>query len=443
MSGTSKNSSAQARLTALFDDGVYVEIDAGNQSGAAAAYGSVGGATVFAFCQDAARNDGVVDRAQARKLGKIYDLAAKTGSPVVTVYDTKGVKLDEPFGALQSSSKILGKVSALSGVVPQIAVILGPCGGFAAIAAAMADICIMAEDGEMFLTPPFTDKAAGGKIKGVGGQEFALKSGVVSIGCASETEALAAAGKVASLLPLNNLAMLPVNEFAEPQFAADKCAIDTVCDEGSAIELYEKMGSGARTVLATIGGMPCGVVGTHGRLDREDSAKSARLVEICDAFNLPVVSFVNSSGFLKSAENDLYEGIRNAARLTQVLADATTPKVSVITGKAIGAVYSVFCGKGAGCDMTFAWDSAVIGPVSPRAAVGILWEDKIKENSDIEGLAAEYAATEATAQKAAESGAVDDVIAPEDTRRHLIGALDMLASKRVSRLPKKHGNMPL
>lgn len=443
MSETKKSTLAPTRLSTLFDNGEYVEIDAQNGSGATAAYGNVGGATVFAFCQDAAQNDGAVDKAQARKLGKVYDLAAKTGTPVITVYDTKGVKLDDPFVALKSSSKILGKVSALSGVVPQIAVILGPCGGFAALAAAMADFCIMSEAGEMFLTPAFTDKAKGGKTKGVGSQEYALKSGVVAIGCDSEADALAKASDIVRLLPLNNLSALPVTDFAEPQFSADKCPIEAVCDAESVIELYQVMGMGSRTALATIGGMPCGVIATNDELCREDTAKCARLVEICDAFNLPVVSFIDSPGFWKSADNDLYEGIRNAARLTQVLADATTAKVSVITGQAIGSVYSVFCGKGSGCDMTYAWNSAYVGPVSSQAAVSVLWEDKITKSADIENLAAEYAASEGSAGQAAEAGVVGDVIEPAATREQLINALDILASKRVSRLPKKHGNMPL
>lgn len=441
MSQSSKNGTAQTRLTALFDDGVFTEIDAQSAGGAMAAYGSVGGATAFAFCQDAAQNNGAVNAAQARKLARVYDLAAKTGSPVITVYDAKGVSLDAPFDALATASEILDKVAALSGVVPQIAVILGPCGGFFALAAAMADFCVMAKEGEMFLTPAFVDKAKGGKTKDVGKQDFALKSGVVSVGCDSEDEALAKAAALAGMLPLNNLSALPVGDFSDPQFSTDVCPIDAVCDVGSAVEVYARMGKGSRTVLATIGGTPCGVIGNHGELDRGDSAKCARLVEICDAFNLPVVSLIDTAGFIKSADNDLYEGIRNAARLSQVMADATTAKISVATGSAIGSIYSVFFGSG--CDMTYAWNGAVISPLEPETAVGVLWEDKITQNNDIASLAAEYAATEATAQKAAEAGAVGDVIEPADTRRHLIGALDMLASKRVSRLPKKHGNMPL
>ncbi len=440
MSETSKNNAASVRLASLFDDGSFVEIDAANTSSAKAGYGSVGGATVFAFCQDATVNGCAVDRAQARKLAKVYDLAAKTGAPVITIYDSKGVDLRDGFGALDSASEILRKVSELSGVVPQIAVVVGPCGGFAAMAAAMADVCIMSEKGELFLTSAFLDKD---KKATVGSLEYAQQSGVAAIGCKSETEALVKASDIAKLLPLNNLAALPVCEGDAPVFQMGACPIETVCDVNSATVLYEKMGSGARIALATIGGMPCGVLTMRGAFDKGDAAKCAKLVEVCDAFNLPVVSFVGDTELVQSSENDICDGIRAAARLTHVLAEATTPKVTVVCGSAIGAVYSMFCGKNAGCDMSYAWTDAAISPLNAKASVSLLWEDRIKKSDDIEALAVEYAKTEASAEQAAAAGVVDAVIAPEETRSQLIFALDMLSSKRVSRLPKKHGNMPL
>ena len=443
MSETSKRNSALIRLASLFDDGSFVEIDAQSPSGAKAGYGSVGGATVFAFCQDSAVDGGAVDMVHARKLAKIYDLAAKTGSPVITIYDSNGVKIDDGFASLQASSEILRKVSELSGVVPQIAVVVGPCGGFSAIAAGMADFCIMAEGAEMFLTPAFTDKAGGGKTKDVGSLQFAEKAGVAAISCESETAALVKASDIARLLPLNNLAALPAGEGTAPVFTTDKCPIETICDEGSATVLYAGMGESSRIALATIGGMPCGVITARGELDRGDTAKCARLIEICDSFNIPIVSFITSEGFSKSAENDIYDGIRSAAKLAHVLAEATSPKITVITQSAIGSIYSVFCGKNAGCDMSFAWEGAVISPINTAAAASLIWEDKIKKSADIDTLAKEYGSTVAGAQQAAQAGAIDAVIAPQDTRQQLVFALDMLSSKRVSRMPKKHGNMPL
>lgn len=443
MSETSTNGIASERLARLFDGGSFTELDAGSSGGARAGYGSVGGATAFAFCQDSSVDGGAFDEAQARKLMKVYELAARTGSPVVTVYDSKGVQLEDGFAALKASSEMLRRVSELSGVVPQLAVVVGPCGGGAAMAAAMADFCIMSKTGELFLTSAFDDKAAGGRVKEVGSAAFAQKAGVAAIVCETEEDALAQAADLLRLLPLNNLAALPVSEEgAAPAFKREECPIKTSCDAGSFIELFPELGDTARAALCTIGGMPVGAAGVRGALDGDGAAKLARLFEVCDSFNLPIVTFVDSGGLEKSAQGDVCGGIRASARLAHVLAEATSPKITVITGSAVGAAYSVFCGANAGCDMAFAWEGAVISPLSPAAAVSLLWENRIQKSADIETLAAEYAAGPAGAVSAAAAGMIDAVIAPEDTRERLIAALDMLASKRVSRMPKKHGNMP-
>ncbi len=442
MSQTSKKLSASQRLASLFDDGVYYEIDAasGADCGAKAAYGSVGGATVFAFCQDAAASGCAVDSAQARKLAKVYDLAAKTGAPVVTVYDSKGVKLEDGFASLDAASGILGKVSELSGVVPQIAVVAGECAGFMAMMAAMADVCVMCKDAELFMTPAFLD--ADKPEEKVGSADFAKKAGVAAIVCEDEAAALAKATEIARLLPLNNLAALPVFDFTAPVFAPENGAMRAVADADSVVELFEG-GCPTKTALATIGGTPCGLIELTGDICKGGSAKAAKLIQLCDAFNLPVVSFVNAQGFKKSAQADVTGAIRSAAVLAQVMAEATTAKISHVTGDAIGSVFTTFCGKNAGADMSFAWNGAVISPVAPKAAVALLWDDRIKKNEDIDTLAKEYAETVASADKAAAAGLVDSVIEPAATRDALIASLDMLASKRVSRMPKKHGNLPL
>lgn len=444
MSETSKSMSALERLAALFDDGSFTEIDAaaGVDCAAKAAYGSVGGATVFAFCQDAAVCGGAVDEAQARKLSKVYDLAAKTGSPIVTIYDSKGVKLNNGFASLESASAILGKASELSGVVPQVAVVVGPCTGFLAMTAALADVCVMSEGGELFLTSTFVDKANGGSEEHVGTAEFAQQAGIAGIICKDEKAAIEKAAQVVALFPLNNLAALPVFDFEAPVFKAED-VIGSVADAGSTVELFDSIGCGTKTVLATVGGAPCGLIEATGELCRNATAKAAKLVEICDAFNLPVVSFVNATGFKKSAHGDKAGAIKNAAKLAHVLSEATTAKISVVTGSAIGAVYTAFCGKNSSADMSFAWEGAVLSPLDPKAAVNILWEDRITKPEDIDTLAKEYGETVASAAEAAKAGAVEAVIAPASTRDVLISALDMLAPKRVSRLPKKHGNLPL
>ena len=442
MSEKAKKNNASQRLAMLFDDGIFTEIDAAAAAdcGAKAAYGSVGGATVFAFCQDAGEKGGYVDRAHAKKLAKVYDLAAKTGAPVVTVYDANGVKVDDGFGSLEAASAMLHKCAQLSGVVPQIAVVAGTCAGFAAMAAAQADVCVMAKDAKLFMTSPFADKANGGTAKEVGSAAFAEKAGVAAIVCDDEQAAIEKAADLVKLFPLNNLAPLPVFDFEDPAFAADACGI---ADADSATELYAALGCGAKTWLATLGGAPCGIVELCGKLDKDDTAKCAKLIQLCDAFNLPVISIVDSEGFAADAEGDAAGGIKAAAKLAHVMSEATTVKLSVIKGSAIGSVFTTFCGANGGSDLTFAWPGAVVSPVNPKAAVVLFWEDKIEKDSDIESLAKAYAAEEASAEKAAAAGLVESVIAPEATRMALIAAMDMLAPKRVSNLPKKHGNLPL
>ncbi|MEA4911315.1 MAG: carboxyl transferase domain-containing protein [Oscillospiraceae bacterium] len=444
MSEKSKKMSAKARLETLFDDGVYFELEGSAQPGAAvAAYGSVGGATVFALCQDSAVDAGAVDAAHARKWNKVYELAAKTGAPVVTLYDSVGVRVNEGFSSLEASSKILRSCSALSGVVPQIAVVLGTCAGFASMAAAMADVCVMAKDAQLFLTSAFADKAAGGATKEVGSAAFAERAGGASVVCDDEKAAIEKAAQLLRLLPLNNLDALPRFDAEAPAFSREGSPIETTADADSVLELSANTGKHARTALVTLGGTPCGMLEANGRLCRKDTAKCAKLVELCDAFNLPVVCFVNSDGFTVSAENDELGGIKAAAGLAHVLGEATTAKLSVVTGSAIGAAFTTFCSKNCGADMTYALDGAVISALPCEAAAALRHEKDIKADGDIAALGAAYAADEASAAAALKAGVIDAVIAPEATRDTLIAAVDMLSTKRVSRLPKKHGNLPL
>lgn len=436
---------AAERLSRLFDDGSYTEIDeqSGAQCGAVAAFGSIGGSTVFAFAQDSAEAGGAINVAQSRKLARVYDLAAKTGSPIVSIYDSKGVKLDDNgCELLKAISEIMRKSSELSGVVPQFAVVLGQCGGFLSLCAALADVCVMSEKGELFLTSAFTDKAEGGREADVGTAAYAERAGIATVSRETEAEAIDKTVELVRLFPLNNLAALPVFEYEEPAFSRDEL-ITGIADKDSATGFFDTLGKSAFAALATIGGIPCGVMSVKGELSRRDTAKCARLVEICDSFSMPLVSFIDSEGLEKSAQSDRLGGIRNAAKLANVLSEATTVKVTVINGQCIGAVYALFCGKNGGADMTYAWSDAVISPMPCDVAVDIFWHDRIKTQADIEVLAKEYAKSEADALSAAKAGAVDAVIAPEDTRETIIAALKMLSGKRATRMPKKHGNLPL
>lgn len=436
MAEKNKKLDASARLQLLFDDGFYTELDRNDASGSRIGYGSVGGATVFAYAEGEKEGFGSTS---AKKLEKVFSLAEKTGSPVVSIYDSNGVALSEGLSSLDTCSLLLGQISRLSGVVPQIAVVAGVCGGFSSLCASMADICLMEKDAELFLTAPFVDADAAEED---GSSGFAGKAGAAAIVCEGEEALFGKTRELLSMLPLNNLASAPVLEFADPEKTVDEDAVLGVFDGESAVELYAPLGSAVRTYLATLGGSAVGVIDVTGRVCRKDSVKAARLVQLCDAYSIPVITMVDSEGFVASVKNDRKGGIRNAALLTHVLSEATTAKVCLIKGNAIGSVYAVFCGKNAANDMVYAWPGAVISAVPAKTAVGIFWEDRIEKDSDIDRLADEYARTEASAEKALESGLVDRILAKEETRMVLIEAVDMLASKRVSNLSKKHGNLP-
>lgn len=435
-----KASPARVRLSKLFDEDTFVEIDAFAMAGENAAavvtgYGSVDGSTVFAFCQDSTVASGAIGKAHAAKIKKVYELAAKTGSPVVGIYDSKGADLAAPYDTMAAYGELLALSNNLSGVVPQISLVLGTCAGGAALIASGADFIVMSEEGEFFLSSPASGEACSAK--------HAAAEGVAHIVAKDENEAVEAARKIISLLPLNNLAEAPIWDFEEvsgsthalSEGAALTDIVKNIADAGSVTELQAGFGKDAFAALATIGGQAVGIVGVSGSLSKDESAKLARTVSICDAFSIPVVTLVNTEGFSGS--------VRDTAVLAHVYAEATTPKISVVFGKAYGSAYIALAGKGANADMAYAWPGAVISPLKPETAVAFLYNDRITADKSRQDVEAEYADTEASAFAYAERGMIDAVIEPTATRAVIISAIDMLSGKRVNTLPKKHSNMPL
>lgn len=461
-----RESVAYARLDQLFDEGSFVELDAFAKAGCESAgvvtgYGMVNGGSVFAFSQDSSVAGGAVSAATGAKIAKVYEMAAKMGVPVVGIYDSKGACIAENSEVLAAYGEMLQRSAALSGVVPQIAVIAGVCAGTSALMAANADLVIMAKDAEFFLTAPFVSSAAGDKVEGAGKAEAAVRSGVVQLVAEDDMAAVEEAKKIVSMLPLNNLSEAPYCEYDEPA-AAEKLraacedlssydakeVIESIFDEGNVTFLENA--PNAVTALATLAGQAVGVVATVGgdqRLCKGASARIARFVSICDSFAIPVITLLNCKGFKESSSDELAGGIRDAARLAHVYAEATCPKIAVITGEAYGAAYVALAGKNASADLTVAWPSAVISTLAPEAAVNILYGEEIKAAADpVAERAARvqaYIDTTASAFEAAAKGHVDCVIDPAETRATLIRAAEMLAGKRVAKLPKKHGNMPL
>ncbi len=439
-------SAARVRLAKLFDEGTFVEIDAfamamGNAGAAVIGYGTVDGSTVFAFAQDSGSASGAVDKVHAQKIKKVYSLATKTGAPVVGIYDSNGASLASPADTLAAYGELLALSNNISGVVPQLSVVLGPCVGSAALIALGADFVIASEAAELSLGVPAE-----------GSSKIAAETGVVHILTKDEDQAIASAKKLLALLPSNNLCEAPAWDYAETAGAQNVLAVagenpcgsdiaevvKSIADDASVLELQSEFGKGCYAALATVGGQVVGVAAAFGALAADECAKLARLVSICDAFSIPVITLVNTSGFDSSAL-----GARDAAKLAHVYAEATTAKVSVVAGKAYGGAYIALAGKGANADMTFAWPGAVISPLKPETAVAFLYSDRITADKTREAVEAEYKDNEASPFAYAASGQLDAVINPVDTRAKVISALDMLSGKRVATLPKKHSNMPL
>ena len=434
-----KASKGYQRITALFDEGTFNEVDGLAKSGdslaeVVAGYGLVGDCPVYAFAQNSDIAGGAMSKAQAAKIKKVYDLAVKTGAPVVGIYDSIGGRLAEGADLLAAYGEILKNSAVLSGVVPQISLVLGPCIGTSAMIAANADVIVMTEKAELTIATSGANASA----------EEAAKSGVCSIVAKNDEEAFEAVKNLVVSLPSNNLCGAPAAEIASvgtPVAVASadaKDVIAAVADPESFLELSAAFGKDVVTGLAQVSGASVGIAAYTGELGADDCAKAARFVRFCDAFSIPVVSFVNATEFAS---------LREAVKLSSAYAEATTAKLTVVTGEAYGPVYIAVAGRGANADYTMAWADAVVSPIAPAAAALFLHSEELKgADKPVEArkaLIEEYRKTEATPLAAAAQGYIEDVILPEETRDRVIANLAMLSSKRVSNLPKKHSNIQL
>jgi acetyl-CoA carboxylase carboxyltransferase component len=306
----------------------------------------------------------------------------------------------------------------------------------------------MTEDSEFFVAP-----VADGDKSGAGTAKSAMKAGTASAVCSTEEDAVKKVKDILNLMPVNNISQLPQFEYGEPTAPIGANVVDivnSIADAESVVELSEGFGKASYTALATVGGATVGIVGTDKTTDKlsaDDCSKIARFVRMCDAFSIPVVTLLNSEGFDCNSATETAGAVRDVTKLADAYAEATTVKVSIVTGKAYGVVFTAMAGKSADADFTYAWDSAVISPLAPLTAVEFLWHDKLKGATDVksarEKLAKEYCASVASATASAEKGAIDEVITASETRQVLISALDILSSKRVETLSKKHSNITL
>ncbi len=430
------DSKAISRLEALFDDGSFTQIDAFAKSAdgdveAAAGFGTVNECPVYAFSQDVTVCDGAVSVAHCEKIKKLYDLAAKTGCPIVGIYDSNGVKIDEGFEVLNAYGELVKASASISGVCPQISVIAGSCIGTSALIANLADVVVAVKDADFYVSAP-SDITA----------KQSYDEGTVDIICDDFSSAVKAVRDVAALLPSNNLSSVPIFDFSASQSAvsddSDAITVINACaDASSVVELKGGYAvSNCKTALATVNGATVGFIGFDGKaLCPACSYKAENMVKLCDAYSIPIVTFVNADSVISEKENQMLVAL---TKLTSAYASATCPKISVITGKAIGSAYITLAGKGANADITIAWDTAVASPLDADAAVAFLYGNRLAGGESRDCLKKEYIETVASPFTAAACGAVDDICAPADTRAHLIAALDMLAGKRENTLPRKH-----
>ncbi len=414
-------SAALTRLEQFFDSGTFVEIDRLMKDGdepvpVVGGYGLVNESPVYAFAQDRTVCSGAVGKAHAAKIKTVYRLAAQNGAPVVGLYDSDGARLGEGIDAMDAIAEILSAANDLSGVVPQVAVVLGACVGSSALIAAAADVVVAVKDADYYLN--------------VGDE-----SSKADVSADTADEAIAKARELLSYLPSNNLAVAPLFETVAPAVVDGADATAIVADAGSLFKLYED----EVAAFARINGAACGIITLTGDpIGCCAASRAARFMRLCDSFSLPVVTVVDATGF---------KGLKCASKITQAYAEATTAKVTLITGKAYGAVYVAVAGKFAGADAVLAWPDASVSPLAPETAIHIVWKDRLAEMNDPakdrKVLAEEYRKTCCNVEAAAAQGAVTDVVTPETTRESVAAMLEMLSGKRVSKLPKKHANIRL
>lgn len=445
-------SAAYSRLTALFDSGTMTEFEPlalseGKPAEVITAFGMINGAPVCAFSQNSEIAGGAISKASATKICRVYDYALKTGAPVVGIFDSTGARLKQGAEMLNAFGDMLIRSNNLSGVVPQIAVIAGTCVGTCSLLASSADVVICSENADYGID------TAGGNMTA----QQALEAGVAHIVAADANNAVVMARNIVSLLPQNNLSAPALCEFTEPSvfpaaIASQKIGsgdnvtmemLSGIVDLGSIIELSSGFGKQAFTALATMEGNVVGIVsmysdGSETPADRDSTAKSARFVRFCDAFSIPVVTFVDCCGFAS---------IREASMLAHAYAEATTVKIAVVVGAAYGAAYVSMAGASSGSDYVVAWPTAVVSPLAPTTIAAVLYNEQlVGSKNPIEQRKSqvdEYTQTLGSPYTAALGGHIEDVIDPTNTRKTLLSALNMLAGKRVSRNPKKHSNIQL
>lgn len=475
---------ARERIKDLLDPETFVEVDKfvthratdfGMEKnrimgdGLVAGYGKIDGRLVYVFAQDFTVFGGTLSRANADKIIKVMDLALKMGAPVIGLNDSGGARIQEGVESLAGYADIFYRNTIVSGVIPQISAILGPCAGGAVYSPAITDFILMVKNTSyMFVTGPEVIKTVTHEevtMEDLGGaMTHNSKSGVAHFLAENDEQAMMMVRELLSFIPSNNMEDPPVKPCTDDIHREDerlqaivpddpnkpydmKEIINIVVDEHNFFEVMPYYAQNIIVGFARFGGRPVGIVANQpanlaGVLDINSSTKGARFVRFCDAFNIPLVTFVDVPGFLPGTTQEYGGIIKHGAKLLYAFAEATVPKITIITRKAYGGAYDVMSSKHIGADVNFAYPTAEIAVMGPAGAVNIIFKDKLSEQ-DKQQAVEDYKKTFASPYKAAALGYIDEIIFPKQTRFKIIQALDMTQNKSKSHPAKKHGNIPL
>ena len=480
---------ARERLDLLLDAGTFNELEPfithqGDEMGIATemypgdgvitGYGQIEGRTVYFYAQDFTIYGGTLSEMQSHKICRVMDLALRNGVPIIGLIDSGGARIQEGVKSLGGYAEIFRRNALYSGVIPQISLMLGPCAGGAAYSPALTDLIIMVDKHSfMFLTGPDVVKAVTGEqtdAETLGGTQVHMQvTGTAHLATQSEEQALALCRRVLAYFPSNNVENPPFNPPQDDPLRMDEAlnsiipidpqqpysmhtVIQHVIDRDTFIEIQPVWAQNAIVGLARIGGHSVGIIAQEpsvmaGVIDIDASDKMARFVRMCDCFNIPLVTFVDSPGFLPGVAQELGGIIRHGAKVLYAYSEATVPKITVITRKAYGGAYVVMSSKYLGTDVTYAWPSAEIAVMGAEGAVNILYKNAIQANQDPQRerqrLIDDYRTRFNNPYHAARAGYVDDIIEPRETRPKIIASLAALRDKFSSAPARKHGNIPV
>ncbi len=443
------------RIAALFDTGTFVETgafvkrDGGELTGVVCGYGAIGGKLVYAFSQDADRKKGAFDAKQAEKIASLYQMAMKNRAPVVGLFDSAGAVVCDGASALSAYGKLLKVVSDASGVIPQIALIDGVCAGMSATVAATFDVVVTIKDqSELFVNAPFV------LGKEVGDAEGAQRSGLSSVLATDGEDALCKIKALIDLLPANNEEGVYTEEITDDVnrlLSGDlggRDLIEAIADTGAFLEIGDTYANGMITGFARIGGVSCGIVANDatekgGVITAEGAKKAAKMVRLCDAYSIPVVTLIDSIGVEADKMVEDASLALSLGKLAMSYATSDTAKITAVVGKAYGASFTLMGSKALGADVVFALPDSEISTMAPASAVAFLWNDRINESTTRADLEDEWKKLYADPAVVAADGSIDDVIPAEELRQRICSAVYMLMMKNSDAPMRKHCNLPL